>query len=86
MPLNKTLKINTEYFKINGQKKKSNKTMKVKPILDKHRIKNLNNVKKEMLKKVKDYQKNKEIEKSKENSLQDKIIPNNFEMSYENLS
>ena len=64
MSSQKTLKINPELFKLNGKSHKE-KSSKIKPKVDKSEIENTNKVKKELLKKVKDYQKNKETERIK---------------------
>jgi len=65
----KTLKINPELFKMNGKlnKKKHNNTPKHKPQIDGSNSSKSNQIKKELMKKVQHYQKNKEQEKIKEN-------------------
>ena len=65
------LQINPELFKFNGSKKslKGHKERKSKPIQDKNQSVKSNKIKKELLKKVKDYQKNKEVEKIKEEKM-----------------
>ena len=63
MTTQKILQINPELFKFNGGKKSSKKKeKKTKPIQDKTQSLKSNKLKKELLKKVKDYQKNKETE------------------------
>ena len=63
MSNNRTLKINPELFKLNGKsknnKKNAGKSLKVKPIIDEENSSKAKKIKKEMMKKVKDYQKNK---------------------------
>ena len=70
------LQINPELFKFNGSKKslKGHKERKSKPIQDKNQSVKSNKIKKELLKKVKDYQKNKEVEKIKEEKTRDKNL------------
>ena len=68
MSSQKTLKINPELFKLNGKSHKE-KSSKIKPKVDKSEIENTNKVKKELLKKVKDYQK-----KKKKNELKMKKV------------
>ena len=70
------LQINPELFKFNGSKKslKGHKERKSKPIQDKNQSVKSNKLKKELLKKVKDYQKNKEVEKIKEEKTRDKDL------------
>jgi hypothetical protein len=63
MTTQKILQINPELFKFNGSKKSlKKKEHKTKPIQDKTQSLKSNKLKKELLKKVKDYQKNKETE------------------------
>ena len=63
MTTQKILQINPELFKFNGNKKSlKKKEHKTKPIQDKTQSLKSNKLKKELLKKVKDYQKNKETE------------------------
>lgn len=76
----RTLKINPELFKLNGKKRdKSEKQKKQRPLIPKEENSNINKVKKELLKKVKDYQKNKETESLKESSKLHKQANNLFE-------
>jgi hypothetical protein len=76
----RTLKINPELFKINGKRKdKSEKQKKQRPLIPKEENNNINKVKKELLKKVKDYQKNKETETIKESKELHKQANNLFE-------
>jgi hypothetical protein len=63
MTTQKILQINPELFKFNtGKKSLKKKEHKTKPIQDKTQSLKSNKLKKELLKKVKDYQKNKETE------------------------
>jgi hypothetical protein len=64
MATHKILEINPDLFMFNGGKKslKQKKEKKTKPIQDKTQSLKSNKLKKELLKKVKDYQKNKETE------------------------
>jgi hypothetical protein len=63
MTTQKILKINPELFKFNkGKKSLRQKEKKTRPIQDKTQSLKSNKLKKELLKKVKDYQKNKETE------------------------
>ena len=75
MSTQKILQINPELFKFNGGKKslKGKKERKTKPIQDKNQSVKSNKLKKELLKKVKDYQKNKETEKLKEDKKTSQI-------------
>ena len=75
MSSQKILQINPELFKFNGGKKslKGKKERKTKPIQDKNQSVKSNKLKKELLKKVKDYQKNKETEKLKEDKKASQI-------------
>lgn len=63
----RTLTINPDLFKLNGGKRNKNQTKqkKFQPSIEEKEVKNINKTKKELLKKVKDYQKNKEIEQIK---------------------
>jgi hypothetical protein len=63
----RTLTINPDLFKLNGGKRNKNQTKqkKIQPSIEEKEVKNINKTKKELLKKVKDYQKNKEIEQIK---------------------
>lgn len=86
----RTLTINPELFKLNGGKRNKNKTKqkKIQPSIEEKEVKNINKTKKELLKKVKDYQKNKEIEQiisekdeKKENYPTNLFESNEFENS-----
>ena len=60
MSTQKILQINPELFKFNSRKKSlKKKEQRTKPIQDKTQSLQSNKLKKELLKKVKDYQKNK---------------------------
>ena len=72
---NKTLKIDPSLFSLNKKEKKINKTEKS---LLRNELTNSNKVKKEMLKRVKEYQKNKEVEKIN-NEKFETYENNNFE-------
>ncbi len=63
----RTLTINPDLFKLNGGKRNKNQTKqkKFQPSIEEKEVKNINKTKKELLKRVKDYQKNKEIEQIK---------------------
>jgi hypothetical protein len=77
----RTLRINPQLFKLNGGKKKDRSMRRVnrtRPIVDAESSSNANKVKKEMLKRVKDYQKNKEQEKIREDKMSDKFKNNNL--------
>ena len=80
MSTQKILQINPELFKFNGGKKslKHKKDKKSKPIQDKVQTIQSNKLKKELLKKVKDYQKNKETEVINEEKTKEKTynMPN----------
>jgi len=70
----KILKINPALFKFGRDKKSSKKEKKIKPVDDKNSSMKTNKLKKELLKRVKDYQKTKETatyneEKNKETNL-----------------
>ena len=78
MTTQKILQINPELFQFNGGKKSlKKKEKKTKPIQDKTQSLKSNKLKKELLKKVKDYQKNKETEviKDEKNKEKDETIP-----------
>lgn len=79
----RTLTINPELFKLNGGKRNKNQTKqkKVQPSIEEKEVKNINKTKKELLKKVKDYQKNKEIEqiKSEKDEKKENYPTNLFE-------
>jgi len=60
---NKTLKIDPTLFSLNKREKKEKKINKTEKSLLRNELTNSNKVKKEMLKRVKEYQKNKEVEK-----------------------
>ena len=87
---NRTLKINPDLFKINGKlgKEKKNKSLKMKnkPIVDEENSSKANKIKREMMKKVKDFQRNKEKEKLDDEKKEKKQHPDNlFEKNtYEN--
>lgn len=67
MSTQKTLKINPALFTLNGRKKeKKTNTNRVRPVIGDADSKNTNKVKKELLRKVKEFQKNKEQEQIKE--------------------
>ena len=82
---NRTLKINPDLFKMNGKirNEKKNKSLKNKPILDEENSSKTNKIKKEMMKKVKDFQRNKEKEQIKDEKKQqpDNLFEKN---TYEN--
>ena len=79
----RTLTINPELFKLNGGKRNKNQTKqkKFQPSIEEKEVKNINKTKKELLKKVKDYQKNKEIEqiKSEKDEKKENYPTNLFE-------
>jgi len=79
MSTQKILTINPEAFKFPG-KKKTLKERKIKPLQNANQALKSNKLKRELLKKVKDYQKNKEVEKiSDSNSKQlENQAPNLF--------
>ena len=88
---NRTLKINPELFKLNSKIKnnKKNRTNKIKckPELDRENSSNANKIKKELMKKVKDYQKNKEQELSRDNNLglnKNNLESDNFNIEFNN--
>ena len=73
MGTQKILQINPELFQFNGGKKSlKKKERKTKPIQDKTQSLKSNKLKKELLKKVKDYQKNKETEVIKDEKSKEK--------------
>tara|TARA_Y100001970_G_scaffold254742_1_gene330797 strand:- start:2220 stop:3464 length:1245 start_codon:yes stop_codon:yes gene_type:complete len=82
---NRTLKINPDLFKLNRKMKKvKNKSLKnkVKPNTDEENSSKAKKLKKEMMKKVKDYQRTKELEDSREkNEINNNIFEKNI---YEN--
>ena len=74
MSTQKILQINPELFKFNSRKKNSKKKeKKTKPIQDKTQSLQSNKLKKELLKKVKDYQKNKETEVINDEKTKEKM-------------
>ena len=79
---NRTLKINPDLFKLNGKGKKEKKGKSVKnrekPEVDEENSSKANKIKKEMMKKVKDYQRNKEQEAIKEEKEINKSQNNNL--------
>jgi len=89
---NRTLKINPDLFKLNGKLKKDKKSktssvkIRNKPELDEENSSKASKIKKEMMKKVKDYQRNKEQEVIKDEKERNKLQNNNlFEKNtYEN--
>ena len=73
MGTQKILQINPDLFQFNGGKKSlKKKEQKTKPIQDKTQSLKSNKLKKELLKKVKDYQKNKETEVIKDEKNKEK--------------
>jgi hypothetical protein len=73
MTTQKILQINPDLFQFNGGKKSlKKKEQKTKPIQDKTQSLKSNKLKKELLKKVKDYQKNKETEVIKDEKNKEK--------------
>lgn len=85
---NRTLKINPDLFKLNGKSKKDKKggkpnSVKIrnKPGLDEENSSKSSKIKKEMMKKVKDYQRNKEQEAIKEEKQNNNLFEKN---TYEN--
>ena len=75
MSTQKILQINPELFKFTSRKKSlKKKEQRTKPIQDKTQSLQSNKLKKELLKKVKDYQKNKEAEVIKDEKSKDKNI------------
>ena len=90
---NRTLKINPDLFKLNSKRKKEKKAkssslkIREKPEVDEENSSKANKIKKELMKKVKDYQRNKEQEVIKDekekNKLENKILfeKNSFENS-----
>ena len=79
MSTQKILKINPELFKFNGSKKSlKKKERKIKPLDTKINSLQSNKLKKELLKRVKDYQKNKELETQKEENNEELASGNNL--------
>jgi len=85
---NRTLKINPDLFKLNGRSNKNKKGVKPnsvkirnKPDLDQENSSKTSKIKKEMMKKVKDYQRNKEQEAIKEEKQNNNLFEKN---TYEN--
>ena len=82
MTTQKILQINPELFKFNsGKKSLKKKEHKTKPIQDKTQSLKSNKLKKELLRKVKDYQKNKETEvinDEKDKEKRDKLPGSNL--------
>ena len=77
MSTQKILTINPDAFKFPG-KKKTFKERKIKPVQNANQALKSNKLKKELLKKVKDYQKNKEVEKINETKQLENRAPNLF--------
>jgi hypothetical protein len=73
MSTQKIITINPDAFKFPG-KKKTLKERKAKPVQDANQALKSNKLKKELLKKVKDYQKNKEVEKIDESKAKAKAL------------
>jgi len=71
MSTQKIITINPDAFKF-PSKKKTLKEKKIKPQQDANQVLKSNKLKKELLKKVKDYQKNKEVEKIDESKAKAK--------------
>ena len=82
----RTLTINPDLFKLNGGKRNKNQTKqkKFQPSIEEKEVKNINKTKKELLKKVKDYQKNKEIEQIKNQVQLLEDIFEEYNRHYEN--
>ena len=78
MSTQKIITINPDAFKFPG-KKKTLKERKTKPFQDANHASNTNKLKRELLKKVKDYQKNKEVEKISEAKVLKAQAPNLFD-------
>jgi len=78
MSTQKIITINPDAFKFSS-KKKTLKERKTKPVHDAKQTANANKLKKELLKKVKDYQKNKEVEKITETKVLEAQAPNLFD-------
>ena len=78
MSTQKIITINPDAFKF-PNKKKTLKERKTKPVHDAKQTTNSNKLKKELLKKVKDYQKNKEVEKMSEAKVLETQAPNLFD-------
>lgn len=84
MSENKTLKINPDLFKLHKHKHKNknkNKT-EVKPNVDKEKLQSANKIKRELLKRVKDFQKNQE-KNNKLNIFESNTNTNTFENDFE---
>lgn len=83
---NKTLKIDPSLFSLNKKEKKDKKANKTEKSILRNELTNSNRVKKEMLKRVKDYQKKKEIEKisneKSENNENNNFEDNDFEKEF----
>ena len=77
MSTQKILTINPEAFKFPG-KKKTLKERKIKPLQNANQALKSNKLKRELLKKVKDYQKNKEVEKISDSKQLENQAPNLF--------
>jgi hypothetical protein len=77
MSTQKILTINPDAFKF-PSKRKTLKEKKVKPFQDVNQASQANKLKKELLKKVKDYQKNKEVEKIVQGKILETQAPNLF--------
>ena len=78
MSTQKILTINPDAFKF-PSKKKTFKERKIKPVQNANQALKSNKLKKELLKKVKDYQKNKEVEKITDSKLLETQAPNLFD-------
>ena len=78
MSTQKILKINPELFKFNGSKKSLKKERKIKPLDTKINSLQSNKLKKELLKRVKDYQKKQELETHKGENNEELASGNNL--------
>ena len=83
----KTVKIDPESFKIGTKKKEKTNKIRLKPQASNETNKNINKVKLELLKKVKDYHKDREIEKIQEEkknykNLEKQEIKEDFETEF----
>jgi hypothetical protein len=78
MSTQKILTINPDAFKF-PSKRKTFKERKIKPVQNANQALKSNKLKKELLKKVKDYQKNKEVEKMTDSKLLEAQAPNLFD-------
>jgi len=78
MSTQKILTINPEAFKF-PTKRQTLKNKKVKPVQNANQALKSNKLKKELLKKVKDYQKNKEVEKLNDTKVLESQAPNLFD-------